>query len=139
MFQERIGVRLPRDEGGPVVPGPVADVEGAVGLHARAGGLAPAAEAGGEKPFRRTAESARGDVHDVDEDAGEVVMETRGSHQGDEPPHRVQVHPPEVPVPVDGGERRDRVPDPRAGSGSSNRGGRRWSWGSGLMADSPPV
>ena len=75
MFKVGVGLRCPLDEGGSIRRRPLADVEGAVGLHPRSGRIASPAKAGGEKPFRRASESAGGDVHDVHEYAGEIVME----------------------------------------------------------------
>ena len=129
VFEVGVGLRFPFDDGGSIPPRTLADVEGAVRLHPRAGRLASAAEAGGEKPFRGATECLRGDVHDVHEYAGEIVMEARGGHEGDEPPHRVQAHPPEVPAPVDRGQLRDRVRvraqgvDRRAERADGGRGG----------------
>ena len=56
-------------------------------------------------------------------------MNARGGHQGDETLYRAQANPPEVPVPVDGGQLRDRVRvcvqgvDCRAEGANGGRGG----------------
>ena len=81
-----------------------ADVERAVGLQPGIGRVAAPAEAGGADALRRAAERIRGEVHEVLDDPGQIVMEARRGHQGDEAAHWVEGHPAEMAVPVDGGE-----------------------------------
>ena len=103
-FDEGVGRRVAFGEGREVVPGPLADVERAVGLHSRAGRLPPPPKPGAADALDGAGDGAPRGVHDVAEDLGQVLVGEGGRHQGDDPAHRVEADPAEAAVPVDGRE-----------------------------------
>ena len=103
-LHEGVGGGLSLHERRPIRFRAFADVERAVGLQPGIGGVPVPPEAGGADALRRPAERTRGEVHEVLDDPGQIVMEARRGHQGDEAAHRVEGHPAEMAVPVDGGE-----------------------------------
>ena len=74
-FDEGVEGRVPFGEGREVVPGPLADVERAIGLHPRAGRLAPTPKPGAADALHGAGDDASRDFHDVAEDPGQVAME----------------------------------------------------------------
>ena len=87
----------------------LADVERAVGLHPRARWLIPSAQAGGTDPSRRARDEASRRIHDMVEEIGQIFVQVRRGHQGDDSLHRVEPYPTEVPVPVHRRERGNGV------------------------------
>ena len=104
-FDEGVGCLHPFGESRAKVPGVLAEIERAVGLHPRAGRIAPPPKTGAAQHFHRTGEIFARDIHDVVEVVGQLLMGERGRHQGDEPACRVDADLAEVPVPVDCGQR----------------------------------
>ena len=106
---EIVGGRDPFAKSGEVALGPLADVERTVGLHPRTRRLAPSAKSGVADSAHRARERASRYVHDLVDELRQVFMQARRGHQGDDPKHRVEPDPAEVPVPVHRRERGDGV------------------------------
>ena len=130
--EERIGGFLPGGERRAIGPGPFTDVERAVRFHARAGREARLSKTRGKEPLHRAGERARGNVHDVIEDPGQLLVEPRRGHQGDEAEHRVEVDAAERAVPVEGGELDHGL---RVGAQDMDRGAERPGAHRGLTLD----
>ena len=80
------------------------DVERAIGLQPGIGGVPVPPEAGRAGCKHRPAKRVRRDVHDVLENPAQIFMQERRQQHGDEAADRVEGHPAEMAVPVDGGE-----------------------------------
>ena len=121
-------LRFPYRKGGAKVPGPLADVERAVGFHPGTGGFAPPPKTGAAQHLHGAGEHLPRGFHDIVEKLGELLMGERRRHQGNDPARRIET---DLTEGVGSSLRRParrRCRRPRAGRGQWSRGSRCAWW-----------